>query len=73
MKNTKVIVSIIILVLLIVTIFTGCSKENQKEITFADAGWESNKFHNAVAGLIQEVYGYNWREIPGNSGKQKEC
>lgn len=39
-----------------------------KEIAFADAGWDSIKFHNAVAGLIaQELYGYTWREVPGSS------
>ena len=36
-----------------------------KEIVFADAGWESIKFHNAVAGIIaQEIFGYTWTEIP---------
>lgn len=39
-----------------------------KEITFADGGWDSNKFHNAVAGLIAEqLYGYTWREVPGST------
>ena len=37
-------------------------------ITFGDAGWESNKFHNAVAGKIaEEVFGYTWEETPGSS------
>lgn len=37
-------------------------------ITFGDAGWESNKFHNAVAGKVaKEVYDYDWEETPGSS------
>jgi glycine betaine/proline transport system permease protein/glycine betaine/proline transport system substrate-binding protein len=44
------------------------SDTNNKEIVFADAGWDSIKFHNAVAGLIaEELYGYSWREVPGSS------
>lgn len=39
-----------------------------KEIVFADAGWDSIKFHNAVAGLVAEsLYGYSWREVPGST------
>ncbi|MEF9953690.1 MAG: glycine betaine ABC transporter substrate-binding protein [Clostridium sp.] len=45
----------------------GCSKQ-KKEIIFADVGWDSVKFHNAVAGLIAEsAYGYTWKEMPGSS------
>lgn len=40
----------------------------EKEIAFADAGWDSIKFHNAVAGLIaEELYNYTWREVPGST------
>ena len=35
---------------------------------FSDAGWDSVKFHNAVAGIIaEEVYGHSWREVPGST------
>ncbi len=68
MKRLRKIVSITIAALLIVTIIVGCSGKTTDQITFADAGWESNKFHNAVAGLIvKEVYGYDWREVPGTT------
>ncbi len=68
MKKTKRITGIIIIALLTVTIFAGCSKKAKKKITFADAGWDSIKFHNAVAGLIvEEVYGYSWGEVPGTT------
>lgn len=46
---------------------TGCSGKS-KEIIFADVGWDSVKFHNAVAGLVAEsAYGYSYKEIPGSS------
>lgn len=66
------IISLIILSLMIITTLVGCSGNPtgslNKEIAFADAGWDSIKFHNTVAGLIaKEVYGYNWREVPGSS------
>ncbi len=68
MKDIKKITSIVIIVLLVITTFAGCSPKSKKEITFANAGWESNMFHNAVAGLVaKEVYGYDWREIPGTT------
>ncbi|WP_352418982.1 ABC transporter substrate-binding protein [Proteiniborus sp.] len=63
----KKIICLIILTILIIVTTVGCSN-NPTEITFADSGWDSIKFHNAVAGLIVEkVYGYKWREVPGSS------
>lgn len=45
----------------------GCGG-GKKEIIFADVGWDSVKFHNAVAGLVAEsAYGYTWKEMPGSS------
>ena len=39
-----------------------------KTIKFADLGWDSIRFHNAVAGTIAErVYGYHWEEIPSTT------
>ena len=38
------------------------------EIIFGDAGWDSMKFHNAVAMLIaEEAYGYTTDEISGST------
>lgn len=61
-------------ILMIITIFilSGCSGEpnssNDKEIIFADAGWDSIKLHNAIAGTIAEqAFGYSWKETPGSS------
>lgn len=45
----------------------------QQSITFADAGWESNKLHNAIAGRIaKEVFGYDWEETPGSTAVMHE-
>ena len=40
--------------LLCMLLLTGCGGSNEKTIVFSDAGWDSVKFHNAVAGLIAE-------------------
>lgn len=68
----KKFISLSIIIMLVVTTIVGCTsgttKEIKKEIAFADAGWDSIKFHNAVAGLIAEkVYDYKWREVPGST------
>ena len=50
-----------------VAVTGGCSR-SAGEIRFADVGWDSVKFHNAVAGLVAEsAFGYTWKEVPGSS------
>ena len=39
---------------LFVCLAAGCGSSNEKTVVFSDAGWDSVKFHNAVAGLIAE-------------------
>lgn len=52
---------------------TGEADTEGREIAFANAGWESNMFHNAVAGLIaEEVFGYTWTEVPGTTAVMHE-
>ena len=68
----KRFIGLLILTVLVITTMVGftynTTMSTGKEIAFADAGWDSNKFHNAVAGIIAEkVYGYKWREIPGST------
>lgn len=66
----KKITSVVLLFSLIALTMVGCSggTSGNKEIAFADAGWDSIKFHNAVAGIIaEEIYGYSWREVPGST------
>ncbi|MFZ2538992.1 MAG: glycine betaine ABC transporter substrate-binding protein [Oscillospiraceae bacterium] len=64
----KKIITLFILVITIVVSLTACGSE-KKEIVFADAGWDSAKFHNAVAGFIAETaFDYDsFREISGSS------
>ncbi len=52
-----------------ISVLTGCASQNQaKTITFADVGWDSILFHNAVAGTVAEtVFGYNWTEVSGST------
>jgi len=52
--------------LLLLSVLSGCkSNDNQaKVIKFADVGWDSIKFHNAVAMLVAEkAYGYKTDEV----------
>ncbi|HZK28502.1 MAG TPA: ABC transporter substrate-binding protein [Thermoclostridium sp.] len=57
----------LVLSLMLLTMFSACSTTN--ELVFADAGWDSIKFHNAVAGFIAtNAFGYdNWREVSGTT------
>lgn len=46
----------------------GASSSEKKEVHFADAGWDSNRVHNAIAGFIMEnAFGYTWSEMPGST------
>lgn len=61
-------IALLLCLLLCLGLFAGCGSKQQDTIVFADAGWDSSKFHNAVAGLIAEsVYGYTWSETTGSS------
>lgn len=49
-------------------IFGLSAQASDRKIVFGDAGWDSMRFHNAVAMLIaQEVYGYETDEISGST------
>ncbi len=53
--------------LLLATLLFGC-KTSDKEIAFADAGWDSVRFHSAVAGLIaRQAYDLQPRLLAGTS------
>ncbi|NLJ99981.1 MAG: ABC transporter substrate-binding protein [Clostridia bacterium] len=62
-------ITAVILLSFLVIAAVGCGgAAGGKQIVFANAGWESIMFHNAVAGVIaEEVYGYKWSEIPGTT------
>ncbi|CDZ75714.1 ABC transporter permease [Peptoniphilus sp. ING2-D1G] len=61
-----------LLLVLLCFLLVGCSSNSSsdvnKEIKFADAGWDSVKFHSAVAGtILQELYGYTWSEVTAST------
>lgn len=60
-----------IILILSLTIITGCSSNNssdEKTIVFADAGWDSIKLHNEIAGfIIENGYGFKTDVLPGST------
>ena len=73
-RNMILVIGILTLGITLAAI-TGCSKggtsggtEEKKTIIFADAGWDSIRFHNDVAGFIlEEGYGYKTDVLPGST------
>lgn len=67
----KRIIGVILTVSLIALALVGCSggsDSGSKEINFANAGWDSNLLHNAIAGTIaEEIWDYTWTETPGST------
>jgi len=63
----KKLLSMVLLFLMFASIFSGCAgniTEAKKVIKFADVGWDSIKFHNAVAIFVAEkAYGYGVEEV----------
>lgn len=66
MKRTKSI--LLTLALSAVMLFGLIVQAQAAPIVFGDAGWDSMKFHNAVAMLVaREAYGYDTEEISGST------
>ena len=68
----KKIIGIILMVSLLALTVVGCTGDSgttgSKEVNFADAGWDSNKLHNAIAGFIaEELWDYKTVETPGST------
>ncbi len=75
----KRIVQILVFISLISLIVTGCGNQGKQAnennqsaekptLVFADAGWDSIRFHNDVAGfIIENGYGYQTDVIPGST------
>jgi len=71
MKKTAAIV----LALALLAAFAGCGSPSsggqsaeKTHLIFADVGWDSILFHNAVAGTVAEiVFGYTWEEVSGST------
>lgn len=63
----KKIILFIICVTTTLTIMSSCS-EQDSEVIFGDAGWDSMKFHNAVASYIgKTAYDIKTKEISGST------
>jgi len=61
----KIFIKRLITITMALAMFLAVSAQAQ-EIVFGDAGWDSMKFHNAVAMLIaEEAYGMSTREVSG--------
>lgn len=57
----------VILCVASVAVLSSCAKEKET-VTFGDAGWDSMKFHNAVAMYIAEqAYGLETNEVSGST------
>lgn len=70
-KTTTLLVAAI---LLIAALGLPAQAEPKTNIVFADVGWDSIRFHNAVAGTIAEaVFGYTWEEISGSTPITQEA
>lgn len=72
MKKISNIIKILMPILAFVILMgslAGCTQAKQKKtIRFADVGWDSILFHNAVAGTIAEiVFEYQWTEVSGST------
>ena len=59
------------LLVLALSVFGGCSTgsaDKKLQVTFGEAGWDSMKFHNAVAMYIAEIaYGIETHEMSGTT------
>ncbi len=64
----KTLSRILLTMICAVMVFSVSSRALAAEVIFGDAGWDSMKFHNAVAMLIaQEAYGMQTSEISGST------
>ena len=64
----KRIAAILTALVLILTIGFTAAAQPKTALTFAEVGWDSIRFHNAVAGTIAEsAFGYTWEEISGST------
>ncbi|WP_246187548.1 glycine betaine ABC transporter substrate-binding protein [Ornithinibacillus caprae] len=71
MKKRKGIISgfsLVLVILMVAGCGTNASSDKKEPIVFADAGWDSLRFHNEIAGIIIEAgYGYETDQRTGSS------
>lgn len=60
---------LLLTVVLAMFVFVGCAPAStDKSIIFTDAGWDSAKIHNNIAGFIAETaFDMTWSELPGST------
>ncbi len=64
----KKIFTMLIALALALSFGLSAGAEPKTAVTFAEVGWDSIRFHNAVAGTIAEtVFGYTWEELSGST------
>ena len=67
----KQFIVLVVLLTLVLFVVGGCSNESEEtklNVTFGEAGWDSMKFHNAVAMYIAEVaYDIEAKEVSGTT------
>jgi glycine betaine/proline transport system permease protein/glycine betaine/proline transport system substrate-binding protein len=58
-----------LLFVLSILVFAGCAPTSSTpKLKFANAGWDSIMFHNAVMGtIIETVFGFEWEEMTGST------
>ena len=69
MKHARKMIALAAVFAALLCFVAGCSSKGQsKTISFADVGWDSILFHNAVAGTVAEaVFGYSYAEVSGST------
>lgn len=60
---------LLLTVTLAMFVLVGCAPASRTNaIIFTDAGWDSAKIHNNIAGFIAEAaFGLSWSELPGST------
>ncbi len=68
MKKNNLNFLVTILVVIVVVLSLSVNAVAQETVVFADAGWESIRFHSYVAGIImEEGYGYEMDMVSGST------
>jgi glycine betaine/proline transport system substrate-binding protein len=69
MKKTRWILVLSLLFIFPLLLFSGCAQEEKSaKLIFCDAGWDSVRFHNAIARFIaKSAYGLDSEELKGST------
>lgn len=69
MKKISKVLGLLLALTVLAGGFVACAPAKQtKTLRFADVGWDSILFHNAVVGTVAEtLFGYTWTEVSGST------